>query len=135
MVSATTRVTPGQAGYARASTARLFFERDAVVQRHARGPRRRKRVANVVESIASLGAKDLLAAKSGTRRKSCSTPGPLVAPKDLPPVRVVSTAQVMRAMDALDRLLARKPAEAKEARLHRREHRPDPGRGPATRRS
>jgi len=38
-----------------------------------------------------------------------------VVPVDAPPLRVVSTARVMKAMDELDRLVARKPAEAKEA--------------------
>ena len=38
-----------------------------------------------------------------------------MVPVDAPPLRVVSTARVMKAMDELDRLVARKPAEAKEA--------------------
>lgn len=78
-----------------------------------------KRVANVVESIASLGSNDLLAAKFRDEEKKLLDArqrlAASVVPKDLPPARVVSTAQVLKAMDALDRLVQRKPADAKEA--------------------
>jgi hypothetical protein len=72
-----------------------------------------------MESITSLGLNDLLAAKFRDEEKKLLDArqrlAASVAPKDLPPVRVVSTAQVLKAMDAVDRLVARKPAEAKEA--------------------
>ncbi len=78
-----------------------------------------KRVTNVMESIASLGANDLHAAKFREEEKKLLDArqrlAASVGPKDLPPVRVVSSAQVLKAMDALDRLIARKLAEAKEA--------------------
>jgi hypothetical protein len=77
-----------------------------------------RRVENVMESLAALGSNNLLAAKFRAEEKKLldlrQRLAALVVPNEAPPVRVVSTAQVMKAMDELDRAVVRKPAQAKE---------------------
>jgi hypothetical protein len=72
-----------------------------------------------MESIASLGSNDLLMAKFRAEEKKLLNArqqlAASVAPAQAAPVRVVSTAQVMKVMDRLARLIEKKPAEAKEA--------------------
>ena len=72
-----------------------------------------------MESIASLGSNEFVMAKFRAEEKRLLNArqqlAASVAPAQAAPVRVVSTAQVIKVMDRLAQVLVKKPAAAKEA--------------------